>query len=268
MDIERDEEHAVAHKVNAPLPSVPNQVSGHGMELSPLATVLLVEDESTLLATIAYSLRREGHRVLTAADGEQALELASLPDSPDVIVLDVMLPRLDGFEVCRRIRRQSAVPILMLTAKTDEVDRIVGLELGADDYLTKPFSMRELLARVKALLRRRDLLAAELSREATSTDRLIAGDVSIDLGQHRVTKNGEMVALTPKEFDLLAFLVRHRGHVFPADRLLEQVWGYDRSTDTGTVPVHIRSLRQKLEEDPSQPTRIETVRGVGYRFAS
>jgi DNA-binding response OmpR family regulator len=233
-----------------------------------VVNVLLVEDEPTLLATIAYNLRREGHRVLTAVDGEQALEIAGAGDAPDVVVLDIMLPKLDGFEVCRRIRLRSSVPILMLTAKTDEVDRVVGLELGADDYLTKPFSMRELLARVKALLRRRDLLAAELSRVATSAERLSAGDLTIDLGEHRVMKAGSPVALTPKEFDLLAFLVRHRGHVFSADRLIEQVWGYDRSTDTGTVPVHIRSLRQKLEDAPSQPTRIETVRGVGYRFAS
>jgi DNA-binding response OmpR family regulator len=233
-----------------------------------VVNVLLVEDEPTLLATIAYNLRREGHRVLTAVDGEQALEIAGAGDAPDVVVLDIMLPKLDGFEVCRRIRLRSSVPILMLTAKTDEVDRVVGLELGADDYLTKPFSMRELLARVKALLRRRDLLAAELSRVATSAERLSAGDLTIDLGEHRVMKAGSPVALTPKEFDLLAFLVRHRGHVFSADRLIEQVWGYDRSTDTGTVPVHVRSLRQKLEDDPSQPTRIETVRGVGYRFAS
>ena len=233
-----------------------------------MANILLVEDEPTLLATVAYNLRREGHRVLTAADGEQALELAHDGDPPDLVLLDVMLPRIDGFEVCRQIRRQSAVPILMLTAKTDEVDRVVGLELGADDYLTKPFSMRELLARVKALLRRRDLLAAELSRDASTGERLVAGDVAIDLGQHRVTKGGEPLALTPKEFDLLAFLVRHRGHVFAAERLLEQVWGYDRSTDTGTVPVHVRSLRQKLEDDPSQPKRIETVRGVGYRFST
>jgi len=231
-------------------------------------TVLLVEDEPALLTTIAYNLRREGHRVLTAADGQQALDLARGDTTPDVVLPDVMLPRLDGFEVCRRIRQRSSVPILMLTAKPDEVDRVVGLEIGADDYLTKPFSMRELMARVKALLRRRDLFAAEASLETRSGQPLTAGDVTIDLDQHRVTKSDQQIALTPKEFDLLAFLIKHRGHVFAAERLLEQVWGYDRSTDTGTVPVHIRSLRQKLEDDPSQPTRIETVRGVGYRFAS
>jgi DNA-binding response OmpR family regulator len=232
-----------------------------------MATILLVEDESTLLATIAYNLRREGYRVLAAADGETALAAAA--EGPDLVVLDVLLPKLDGFEVCRRLRRDSAVPILMLTAKGDEVDRVVGLELGADDYLTKPFSMRELLARVKALLRRRDLLTAEIAGRAAVTEgeHLVAGDLEIDLPAHRVMKAGESVLLTPKEFDLLTFLVRHRGHVFSADRLLEQVWGYDYSADPRTVPVHIHGLREKLEEDLSRPQRIETVRGVGYRFA-
>jgi DNA-binding response OmpR family regulator len=230
-----------------------------------VATILLVEDEPTLLATIAFNLRRDGHRVLTAANGEAALTLAG--DAPDLVILDVMLPKLDGFEVCRRIRERSAVPILMLTAKTDEVDRVVGLELGADDYLTKPFSMRELLARVKALLRRRHLLMAELDRHPTTkSERLVAGDLEIDVAGHRVTKAGAPLSLTPKEFDLLAFLVRHRGQVFSAERLLEQVWGYERAYDPRTVPVHIRSLREKLEEEPSRPRLIETVRGVGYRF--
>ena len=231
-----------------------------------MATILLVEDESTLLATIAYNLRREGHRVITAADGEAALAAAA--DGPDLVVLDVMLPKIDGFEVCRRLRQASAVPILMLTAKTDEVDRVVGLEIGADDYLTKPFSMRELIARVKALLRRRDLIKAELERQenAAAGERLGAGDLEIDLARHRVTKAGRPVTLTPREFDLLVYLMRHRGHVLSAERLLEQVWGYDQAIDTRTVAVHIRSLREKLEEQPSQPRRIETLRGVGYRF--
>jgi len=230
-----------------------------------VATILLVEDEPTLLATIAFNLRRDGHRVLTAADGEAALALVG--EAPELVVLDVMLPKLDGFEVCRQLRQRSAVPVLMLTAKTDEVDRVVGLELGADDYMTKPFSMRELLARVKALLRRRDLLRAELDRQPAMTgERLAAGDLEIDIAGHRVAKSGTPVSLTPKEFDLLAFLVRHRGQVFSAMRLLEQVWGYERAYDARTVPVHIRSLREKLEEEPSRPRRIETVRGVGYRF--
>jgi DNA-binding response OmpR family regulator len=231
-----------------------------------LATVLLVEDEPSLLASVAYSLRREGYEVLTATDGEAALAAAQA--GADVVILDVMLPKLDGFEVCRRLRETSAVPILMLTAKTDEIDRVVGLELGADDYLTKPFSMRELLARVKALLRRRDLLAAELERKPPAPDDevLRAGDLEIDVARHRVRRAGADVPLTPKEFDLLAFLVRYRGLVFSAERLLDQVWGYDRAVDTRTVPVHVRSLREKIEDVPSQPRRIQTVRGVGYRF--
>lgn len=232
-----------------------------------MSTILLVEDEPSLLATIAYTLRREGYRVLDVADGEAALVAAE--EEPDLVVLDVMLPKLDGFEVCRRLRQQSAVPILMLTAKTEEVDRVVGLEIGADDYLTKPFGMRELLARVKALLRRRDLLAAEIARrEATANpDRLVSGDLEIDLPAHRITKAGARLSLTPKEFDLLVFLVRHRGHVFSSERLLEHVWGYDYAADPRTVPVHVRGLREKLEDNPSQPRYIETVRGVGYRFA-
>lgn len=232
-----------------------------------MASILLVEDERTLLSTIAYNLRHEGHEVITAEDGEQALVAAAA--SPDLVLLDVMLPKIDGFEVCRRIRQKSAVPILMLTAKGDEVDRVVGLELGADDYLTKPFSMRELLARVKALLRRRDLLQAELGRSGAGepVQRLAAGDLEIDVAAHRVSLGGRAVGLTPKEFNLLTYLVRNRGHVFSAERLLEQVWGYERAVDARTVPVHIRSLREKLEEEPSKPKRIETVRGVGYRFA-
>jgi DNA-binding response OmpR family regulator len=234
-----------------------------------MAMILVVEDEPTLLAAITYNLRREGYRALTAADGAAALALAAdRPEAPDLVVLDVMLPKLDGLEVCRRLRARSAVPILMLTAKTDEVDRVVGLELGADDYLTKPFSMRELVARVKALLRRRDLLAAELGHRSSvvAGERLAAGDVAIDLAGHRVTMAGAPVALTRKEFELLAFLVRHRGRVFSAEQLLEQVWGY-QAVDARTVAVHIRSLREKLEAQPSQPRLIETVRGVGYRVA-
>src|SRR5579871_4700864 len=267
MDIERDEEHAVAHKVNAPLPSVPNQVSGHGMELSPLATVLLVEDESTLLATIAYSLRREGHRVLTAADGEQALELASLPDSPDVIVLDVMLPRLDGFEVCRRIRRQSAVPILMLTAKTDEVDRIVGLELGADDYLTKPFNPRELLARIKAVLRRSQESAGKLSKNEGDEDtiKFQFDNWVLDKAIRKLISPDEMeVNLSAGAYDLLLTFLTHPKRVLTRDQLLDMAKNragipYDRSID-----VQVSRLRQKLEVDPKNPIMIKTVRGGGY----
>jgi DNA-binding response OmpR family regulator len=231
-----------------------------------VATILVVDDEPSLLDTIAYNLRREGHRVVTAADGEAALDAAR--ERPDAVVLDLMLPKLDGIEVCRRLRQHSAVPILMLTARTDEVDRVVGLEVGADDYLTKPFSMRELVARVKALLRRRELLAAELAEKSTAGERLESGDLVLDSAQHRAARAGEPLALTPREFDVLAFLMRHRGQVFSAEHLLERVWGYDRAVDARTVPVHIRNLREKIEDDPSRPQRIETVRGVGYRFVA
>ncbi len=230
-----------------------------------MPTILVVEDEPALQAAIGYNLRREGHRVLTAADGPTALVL--MAEGPDLVILDLMLPGVDGFEVCRRIRQQSSVPIIILTARSDEVDRVVGLELGADDYITKPFSMRELLARVKALLRRRDLILAELQARAAEPERLVAGDLEVDLGRHTVTRAGVPVNLTPKEFDLLAFLVKNRGRVFSAERLLGEVWGYANPVDPRTVAVHIRSLREKLEDDPSRPVLIETVRGVGYRFA-
>ncbi|MER3397792.1 MAG: DNA-binding response regulator [Chloroflexota bacterium] len=231
-----------------------------------MPTILVVEDEPALQAAVGYNLRREGHRVLLAADGPTALAL--MAEGPDLVILDLMLPGLDGFEVCRRIRQQSSVPIIILTARADEVDRVVGLELGADDYITKPFSMRELLARVKALLRRRDLILAELQAGAAAgAERLVAGDLEVDLARHTVTRAGVPVNLTPKEFDLLAFLVRNRGRVFSAERLLGEVWGYANPVDPRTVAVHIRSLREKLEDDPSRPVLIETVRGVGYRFA-
>lgn len=231
-----------------------------------MPTILVVEDEPALQAAIGYNLRREGHRVLAAADGPTALAL--MAQGPDLVILDLMLPGIDGFEVCRRIRQQSSVPIIILTARTDEVDRVVGLELGADDYVTKPFSMRELIARVKALLRRRELILAELqARSETDDQRLVAGDLEINLSRHTVTRAGVPISLTPREFDLLAFLVKNRGRVFSAERLLEEVWGYANPVDPRTVAVHIRSLREKLEDDPSRPVLIETVRGVGYRFA-
>lgn len=232
-----------------------------------MGRILLVEDEATLRTTIAYNLRREGHDVVLAADGEEALtEWAKAP--AELVVLDVMLPKLDGFEVCRRLRQSSGVPIVMLTARTDEIDRVVGLEIGADDYVTKPFSMRELLARVKANLRRRDLLRQELSRDQSdSPEQVVVGPLRIEPDRRRVFRGEEEVPLKPKEFDLLLYLARHPGQVFPAEQLIEQVWGYDALGDTRTVRVHVRSLREKLEEDPSRPLMIETVRGVGYRLA-
>ncbi|MBI4497750.1 MAG: response regulator transcription factor [Chloroflexi bacterium] len=228
-------------------------------------TILIVEDETSLLTTIAYNLRREGYQVQTATDGEQALA-AARQYRPDLILLDIMLPKVDGFEVCRQLRRESTVPIIVVTARSEEIDRVVGLEIGADDYLTKPFSMRELIARVKAMLRRRALLLQEVSAAAPDTERLRAGDLEIDVAAHRVTRAGAEVALKPKEFELLTFLVRNRGHIFSAEQLIERVWGYAYTGDTRTVAVHIRGLREKLEHDPSRPARIETIRGVGYRF--
>jgi DNA-binding response OmpR family regulator len=229
--------------------------------------ILVVEDEPTLVETLAYNLNRQGYTVVTATDGHAALAVARR-EQPDLIVLDVMLPGLDGFEVCRILRQEMNVPILMLTARTDEVDRVVGLEMGADDYLTKPFSMRELLARVKALLRRVRLTREEAAAESApaSADRIEIGDLTIDLARRELTRAGQVIHLKPKEYDLLVFLVRHAGIVLSRDLILERVWGWDFDGDSRTVDVHVRWLREKIEPDPAHPTRIVTVRGVGYRF--
>jgi len=231
-----------------------------------VSRVLVVDDEESLVTAIAYNLRRDGHEVETAADGERALEVAKATQ-PDLVVLDLMLPGMDGFEVCRQIRRSSAVPILMLSARDEEIDRVVGLEIGADDYMTKPFSMRELVARVKAMLRRRDFLREEI-RHADDVDQTVieCGGLSISRETRRVVLDGQTVQLKPKEFDLLEFLMRNCGRVYSATQLVEHVWGYAYTGDTRTVPVHIRGLRRKIESEPSSPVRIETVRGVGYRF--
>ncbi|MEJ2212388.1 MAG: response regulator transcription factor [Anaerolineae bacterium] len=229
--------------------------------------ILVVEDDLTLLETLDYNLAGEGYEVITAADGLAALEVARA-EEPDRVVLDLMLPRLDGFEVCRILRRETSVPILMLTARTDEVDRVVGLEVGADDYLTKPFSMRELLARVKALLRRVRLIREEVAaeRSVSGTEQLAFGDLVMDLDRHEVLVRGQVLDLKPKEFDLLLFLTRHPGMALSRDLLLERVWGWDYAGGSRTVDVHVRWLRQKIEADPANPERIVTVRGVGYCF--
>jgi len=224
-----------------------------------MATVLLVEDEATLVQTIAYTLRREGYTVVTAGDGQTALTLAR-EARPDVVVLDLMLPGLDGFEVCRRLRAESAVPILILSARDTEIDRVVGLEIGADDYLTKPFSLRELLARIRALLRRVRMLA---EIPAAETPPLRVGDLTIDPAGRRVWRNDQELQLKPREFDLLLFLARHRGQVFSREQLLDRVWGYEYAVDSRTVDVHVRWLRAKIEDDPRTPRRLQTVRGVG-----
>lgn len=229
-----------------------------------MSTILVVEDEPALRSTIAYQLRREGHQVVIAGDGEQALA-AARSARPDLVVLDLMLPKLDGLEVCRRLRHESTVPILILTARSDEVDKVVGLEVGADDYMTKPFSMRELMARVKAMLRRLAMVRQASAPEETE-EVIVAGDLEIDASRRRVRRGGHELHLKPKEFDLLAFLARHPGRVFTRGHLLERVWGYDYIGDPRTVDVHVRWLRQKIEPDPSDARLLETVRGIGYRF--
>ena len=230
--------------------------------------VLVVDDERVLAEAIGYNLRREGYAAVAAYDGEEALQ-AARREKPDAIVLDVMLPRLDGFEVCRVLRRETAVPILMLTAREGEIDKVLGMELGADDYLTKPFSMRELLARVKALLRRSELLQQERRDEHGAVEAeapLEVGPLRIDPIQHRASWSGRPLDLKPKEFDLLLFLARNRGAVVSRDLLLERVWGYDYPIDTRTIDVHVRWLREKIEAAPSNPVHLQTVRGRGYRF--
>ena len=228
--------------------------------------VLLVEDDRTLLDVLKYNLTKEGHDVITASDGVEALDVAR-DKKPDLIVLDVMLPKLDGFEVCRILRREMTVPILMLTAKASETDKVVGLELGADDYMTKPFSMREFLARIRAMLRRAEMMKmVEISAKETAPSLIKVGDLEIDFARHKVSQSGTSIDLSPKEFDLLAFLVKNREQVFSRDQLLEKVWGYDYAGDTRTVDVHIRWLRQKIESDPANPRHLLTVRGIGYKF--
>jgi len=223
-----------------------------------MKTILLVEDDDTLRKTLAYNLSKEDYKVIQTGDGAEALTLAR-EKSPDLIVLDVMLPSLDGLTVCRILRNESDVPIIMLTARGSEVDRIVGFEIGADDYIVKPFSLGEFLARVRAMFRR-----TPASR--TVVDKLEAGNLTLDLIARRATHNGVELKMTHKEFDLLATLMRNKGAVLSRDLLLERVWGYDYSGQTKTVDVHVRWLREKIEEDPSNPQRIVTVRGVGYRF--
>ncbi len=227
--------------------------------MTNVKTILVVDDEPTLVATLKYNLERESFRVLEAADGEAALE-AARTGRPDLIVLDLMLPGLSGLEVCRILRKETRVPIIMLTAKDAEVDKIVGLETGADDYVTKPFGMPELMARVRAMLRRAEPGADEAS------DVLESGDLRVDLTRREVQRGGSPLRLKPRELDLLICFMRRRGRAFSREELLKQVWGYEFADDTRTVDVHVRWLRQKIEPDPAHPSRLITVRGVGYRF--
>jgi len=225
--------------------------------------ILIVEDEPNILELVAYNLEKEGWSVLKAANGNQGWELIQ-NEHPDLVLLDLMLPGMDGMEVCRRTRENAAtrgIPIIMLTAKSEEVDRVMGLEIGADDYVTKPFSPRELVARIRAVLRRVERLQGDEAKEVFEL-----GPIRIDMRQHKVTVNGKPVELTPKEFDLLHLLVSHPGRAFSREFLLEHLWGYEFFGDTRTVDVHVRRLRQKIEEDPANPHWLETVRGVGYRM--
>ena len=224
-------------------------------------TILVVDDEPTLRETVIEALEADGYRAVGAADGRQALEVFRA-EQPDLVLLDLMLPELSGVEVCRIIRAESAVPIVMLTAKDSEVDKVVGLELGADDYVTKPFSLRELSARIRALFRR--------AERADATNRPAAlvelGAVQVDIAGHWLLRDGESLPIKPKAFELLVFLLRHPGQVFTRDQLLEHVWGYDYAGETRTVDVHIHWLRSQIEEDPGSPAFLHTVRGVGYVF--
>jgi DNA-binding response OmpR family regulator len=227
-----------------------------------VATILVAEDERDLNNLVRRHLEDEGHRVVQVFDGPSALQ-AVQQEPPDLVILDWMLPRLDGLEVCRRIRRDSIVPILMLTARSEEIDRVLGLEVGADDYLTKPFGIRELLARVRAILRRVELLRDAGAGEA-APPALVAGPLRVDLAERVATVHGRPVELTPKEFDLLALLVRHPGRAFGRDYLIERVWGYDAAGSDRTVDTHVLRLRKKLGPVGD---RIETVWAIGYRFA-
>lgn len=225
-----------------------------------MTRLLLVDDEANLRHTLSYALRQEGYDVLTAEDGEQAVALFRSA-RPDAVILDLMLPGIDGLEVCRRIRRDSDVPILMLTARDTEVDRIVGLEIGADDYLGKPFSTRELIARVRALVRR-----ARRAPPAAAAERLAALGLELDLPRRRALRDGEELRLRPKEFDLLTLLMSNPGIVLTRERIMAAVWGQDYAGETRTVDTHVKTLREALGERAERPRWIETVRGIGYRF--
>jgi two-component system response regulator RegX3 len=225
-------------------------------------TVLVVEDEDSYVEALTVGLKREGFRVHVARDGGQALDLFDAV-RPDLVLLDVMLPKMSGVDVCRELRRRSSVPIIMVTAKGSEIDTVVGLEVGADDYVTKPYRLRELVARMRAVLRRRaaDSTVPELGGEAIQV-----GDVALDPERHEVVIRGDAVSLPLKEFELLEILLANAGRVLPRDTLIDRVWGTDYVGDTKTLDVHVKRLRAKVELDPSSPTRIVTIRGLGYKY--
>ena len=226
-------------------------------------TILIIEDEQKINDILAFSLGKDGYKTLSAFDGVKGLEMA-LKENPDLILLDVMLPGMDGFEVCRKVREKSQVPIIMLTARADEVDKVLGLEMGADDYVTKPFGSRELMARVKANLRR--TAAAPVDNGSGNVG--VYGDLTIDFDRYEVRKRGELINLTLKEYDLLKFLATQQSQVFTREKLLEKVWGYEYFGEPRGVDVTIRRLREKIEDDASKPRYIMTKRGVGYYFSA
>ena len=232
-----------------------------------MPSILVVEDDTSLRETLVYNLTHQEYNVQAVGDGLTALQ-AARKNPPDLVLLDLMLPGMDGFEVCRILRQEMNIPILILTARDDEIDRVIGLEIGADDYITKPFSMRELMARVKAHLRRVRLIRQEVDseQEAASQEVLTFGNLSLDLGRREVRLDGSAIAMKPKEYDLLLFLAQHHRQALSRPFLLERVWGWDFGGGTRTVDVHVHWLREKIESNPSNPTRLVTVRGSGYRF--
>jgi len=232
--------------------------------LDQRTTVLVVEDEESFIDALVVGLQREGFRVQVARDGIEALEQFELVD-PDVILLDVMLPRMSGIDVCRQIRTKSKVPIIMVTAKSSEIDTVVGLEVGADDYVSKPYRLRELVARMRAALRRASEGGA-VGFDDEDGDVLEVGDVRLDVERHEVVIRGSDVSLPLKEFELLELLLTNAGRVLPRDTLISRVWGADYVGDTKTLDVHVKRLRAKVEDDPSHPTRIVTIRGLGYKY--
>ena len=231
--------------------------------------VLVVEDEDSFLDALTVGLGREGFDVEVATDGVEAIERFDAV-RPDIVLLDVMLPRLSGIDVCREIRKRSSVPIIMVTAKSSEIDTVVGLEVGADDYVSKPYRLRELVARMRAVLRRAEVVGSGDAPDpgAASPDVLTAGDVVVDLGRHEVDVRGAAVRLPLKEFELLALLVANAGRVLPRETLIDRIWGSDYVGDTKTLDVHVKRLRAKIEADPSNPTSIVTIRGLGYKFVA
>ena len=227
--------------------------------------ILVVEDEENILEALKYNIYKEGYEFLSASDGDTAINLAR-QKSPDLIILDVMIPKLDGFEVCRILRKETNIPIFMLTAKTEEIDRVIGLEIGADDYITKPFSMRELLVRIKNVLRRYS--SSQTPAKVGVEEIINIGGLKIDSISHSVELNGTEIIFKPKEFELLYFLASNPGRAFTRAQLLEHLWDENYYGDIRTVDVHVRWVRQKIESDPSNPRMLKTIRGVGYRFVN